>query len=42
MGIEMKKMRKGANMKESPPPKKKTKKKKESPMAKAGMTWATK
>lgn len=35
-------MRKGANMKESPPPKKKTKKKKESPMAKAGMTWATK
>ena len=35
-------MRKGANMKESPPQKKKTKKKKESPMAKAGMTWATK
>lgn len=37
-------MRKGANVRGPPPPKKKTKiiKKKESPMAKAGMTWATK
>lgn len=36
-------MRKGANVR-GPPPQKKTKikKKKESPMAKAGMTWATK